>query len=84
MASPTSQTWFASHVVVDVAADLDLHVRPALLHRLAAERADLLVGVAEPPGRRRIRGEAVAAHLVLALAFGRLEALEDRERLVRR
>src|SRR5207244_1685953 len=68
----------------DVATDLDLPVRPALIDGLAAERADLLVGVAEPPGRRRVRGEAVAAHLVLALAFGRLKALEDRERFVRR
>src|SRR5207247_10547638 len=74
----------AWHVSVDVAPELDLPVRPTLIAGLAAEPADLLVGVAEPPRRRRIRGEAVASHLGLALAFGRLEALEDREGIIRR
>src|SRR5439155_14084604 len=59
----------ATHVVLDIAADLDLHVRPALIHRFAAERANLFVGVTEPARGRRVRGKAVAAHLVLALAL---------------
>ena len=78
IASPTSQTWFASiisfesspissrssaraaDVVRRVGADLDLEVRPARGPGLADEPAHLLVGVAEPAGRRVYAGIAVA------------------------
>src|SRR5437588_9774046 len=41
----------ATHVVLQVPADLDLEVRPAARDALAAQTADLVVGVAKPPGR---------------------------------
>src|SRR5439155_2572916 len=74
----------AAQVVLDVAADLDLDVRPASGDGLAAEPADLLVGVAEPAGRGGVRGEAVAEHLGLALALRRRAAAQERERVVGR
>ena len=40
----------AAHVILEVAADLLLEMRPATGNAFAAEAAQLLVGVAEPAG----------------------------------
>src|SRR3954454_1858968 len=58
----------AAQVVLQRAADLHLHVAPALRDRIAGAPVDLVVGVAEPADRGRVGGEAVAAQLGDALA----------------
>ena len=57
----------AANVVGEIASDLDLEVRPALGDPFTTEPADLLVGVAEPTGRRRVRGISGALQLRFAL-----------------
>ena len=74
----------AAEVPLEVAAHLHLEVGEALRHRLAAQAAHLLVGIAEPAGRGRVGGEAVPPHLRLARGARRRVPLEDRERLVGR
>src|SRR5689334_13516318 len=73
----------ATLVVLQVATDLDLEVRPPLLDTLTTQLADLLVGVAEPAGGRRVRGIAVGEHFFLALRARVLELVQNVDCLFR-
>src|SRR6266545_2050179 len=73
----------ATHVVVDIAADLHLDVRPATGYRLAQQRAQLIVGIAQPACRRSVGWEAALAHLGHARRFGWGVAAQQIERLGR-
>ena len=73
-----------AQVLGRVAADLHLHVAPAFGHGGPAAAADLVVGEAEPADRRRVGGEAVAAHLCFALGTRVGVALQELNRFLRR
>ena len=59
----------AADVVLEVLPDLHLEGRPPLRDGLAAQAPHLVVRISEPPGRRRVGGIAVGAHL----GFARVE-----------
>ena len=71
-------------VVVEVGPDLELDLREAVGDGLAAEPRELLVGVAEPAGRRRVGGVPGLEEPRGALDAAGLGGAEDRERLVGR
>ena len=66
---PIAARMIAARAIVrlDVGADLHLEVREARRARLAHERLDLVVGVAEPARRRRVRRVARRDDRALAL-----------------
>ena len=74
----------AAEVAFEIPADLQLQVREAVGQRLARALRQRVLGIAEPPGRRRVGREAVGEEQLLALRLRRLVATKDRERLVRR
>ena len=69
-------------VARDVEAHLGLEAAPAVGERLAAEVAHLLLAVAEPPGRREVRGVPVAFEVGDAIGTCRREGAQQVERLV--
>ena len=69
-------------VVGEVAADLHLDVVEAGVDRLLAKPPQLVVGIAEPAGRGRVAGVALALERGDALGLARLGAAQDGERFV--
>ena len=69
-------------VFVEVGADLQLDVAVAGIHRLLAQPPQFLVGVAQPPGARRVAGVAADREFGDALFPRRGEFGQDRDRLV--
>ena len=71
----------AAPVVVEVGTDLELDLREPVGHGLAAQPFELLVGVAEPAGCRRVRGVPDLEEPGRALHPARFGGTQDRERL---
>ena len=74
----------AADVVLAVAADLELHMAEAGVHRFLAQASQLVVRVAEPAGRGRVAGIALALEQGQALGLALGGAGQQHERLVRR
>ena len=71
-------------VGVEVGADLHLHVREARISRFEHERFDLVIPVAEPARRRRVRRVARGDDFALPLDGPRTRGAQDADGLLRR
>ncbi len=72
----------AADVVVEVCTDLELDLREAVGHRLASQALQLLVGVAEPAGARRVPRVSGGDQLLLAGPPSRFGVTQDAQRIL--
>src|SRR2546427_4067985 len=71
-----------SHVVLKIAPHLDLEVPPSPLDPLAAQPADLLVGIPEPARRGGVGGVAATLQLLLPPGAGGSVLSQYRQRVL--